>query len=379
MDVHQDLRFCKTADGVTLACALMGSGPMLVRTGTWMSHLECELREPDTWATLEALARHHTVLRYDPRGCGLSTRQVQHIDFETLLIDFEVVMDQLSPAPAALMGISCGAPVAIAYAARHPERVSALVIVNGFGRAYFSAANPAPHLLEEAQLLLAAARQGWAQERSPFRQIFLAQMLGAAAHDPETCRLLSERMRLSMSPEVAEQHLRANYSMDVKAQCALIQCPTLIFHARDDQMVTLEQGRKLAAWIPGARFIVLDSDTHIPPPANGAGRILLEETIAFLGGGRPDKPRLSRRQTEILHFVAQGMTDKQVARELGLSPRTVEMHVALALRALSCANRTEAVHRASQEGLLLKSPFESRGMPLDAQSKRSELRPADNG
>ena len=70
---------------------------------------------------------------------------------------------------------------------------------------------------------------------------------------------------------------------------------------------------------------------------------------------RPDKPRLSRRQTQILCLVAQGMTDKQVARELGLSPRTVEMHVALALRALGCSNRAEAVHRAGQEGLLVET------------------------
>jgi DNA-binding NarL/FixJ family response regulator len=147
--------------------------------------------------------------------------------------------------------------------------------------------------------------------------------------------------------------LRVNYAMDVKADCALVQCPTLVFHARDDQMVTLDQGRKLAAWIPGARFVLLETDSHMLPATNDAGRTFLAETIEFLGGGRPDKPRLSRRQTQILSLVAQGMTDKQVARELGLSPRTVEMHVALALRALSCANRAEAVFRASQEGLLI--------------------------
>ena len=144
---------------VTLACAVTGSGPKLVRAGTWMSHLECELNEPDSWATLEALGRHHTVVRYDPRGCGLSTRQTGRLDFDTLLADFEVVMDELAPEPVALLGVSCGAAVAIAYAARHPGRVTALVIVNGFGRAYFSAASTSPHLLEEAKLLLAAARQ----------------------------------------------------------------------------------------------------------------------------------------------------------------------------------------------------------------------------
>lgn len=352
MEPSQDLRFCVTPDRITLACALTGSGPKLVRAGTWVSHLECELREPDTWSTLEALGRHHTLVRYDPRGCGLSTREVPPFDFETLLADFETVMDAMAPEPAALLGISCGAPLAIAYAARHPERVTALVLVNGFARAYFSAPTTPPHLMEEAKLLLATARQGWAQEKSPFRQIFLTQLMGAAAADPAARHLVSERMRLSMTPDIAERHMRSNYGIDVKAECALVQCPALIFHARDDQMVTLEQGRKLAAWIPGARFMMLESDSHILPAGQDAGRMFIAETVEFLGGSRPDKLRLSRRQTQILCLVAHGMTDKQVARELGLSPRTVEMHMALALRALSCTNRAEAVHRAGQEGLL---------------------------
>jgi pimeloyl-ACP methyl ester carboxylesterase/DNA-binding CsgD family transcriptional regulator len=341
---------------MTLACALTGSGPKLVRAGTWVSHLECELREPDTWATLEALGRHHTLVRYDPRGCGLSTRKVPPFDFETQLADLETVMDAMAPEPVAMLGVSCGAPLAIAYAARHPDRVTALVLVNGYARAYFSAPTTPPHLLEEAKLLLATARQGWAQEKSPFRQLFFAQLMGAASADASQRHLVGERMRLSMTPEVAEHFLRVNYSVDVKAECALVQCPTLIFHARDDQMVTMDQGRKIAAWIPGARFIPLDGDSHMLPASHGSGRTFIAETIDFLGSARPDKPRLSRRQTQILGLVAQGMTDKQVARELGLSPRTVEMHVALALRALSCANRSEAVHRAGQEGLLTDTP-----------------------
>ena len=352
MEPRQELRFCTTPDHVTLACALTGSGPKLVRAGTWVSHLDCELREPDTWSTLEALGRHHTLLRYDPRGCGLSTREIPPFDFETLLADFETVMDQMAPEPVAILGISCGAPLAIAYAARHPQRVTALVLVNGYARAYLSAPTTPPHLLEEAKLLLASARQGWATEKSPFRQIFLAQLMGASVADPAARHLVSERMRLSMTPDIAERHLRCNYCIDVKAECALVQCPTLVFHARDDQMVTLDQGRKIAAWIPGARFVLLDSDKHMIPAHHDAGRSFIAETLEFLGGGRLDKPRLSRRQTQILGLVAKGLTDKQVARELGLSPRTVEMHVALALRALSCANRAEAVHRAGQEGLL---------------------------
>lgn len=352
VEQRQDLRFVQTPDRVTLACAITGNGPQLVRAGTWVSHLECEAREPDTWSTIEALSRHHTVLRYDPRGCGLSTRDVPPFDFGTLVADLEAVMDAMAREPVALLGISCGAPLAIAYAARHPERVSSLVLVNGYARAYFSAPTTPPYLLEEAKLMLATIRQGWAQEKSPFRQIFLAQLMGSDVADPASRHLISERMRLSMTPDVAERHMRINYAIDVKAECALVQCPTLVFHARDDQMVTADQSRKLVAWIPGARFVALDSDSHVLPTRREAGRMFIAETLAFLGGARPDKPRLSHRQTQILGLVAQGMTDKQVARELGLSPRTVEMHVALALRALGCANRAEAVLRADREGLL---------------------------
>jgi pimeloyl-ACP methyl ester carboxylesterase/DNA-binding CsgD family transcriptional regulator len=354
MEPRQDLRYVTTPDGVTLACATTGQGPALVRVGTWMSHLDCELREPHTWATIQALSRHHRLVRYDPRGCGLSTRKVPPLSFEQMLADLEVVMDALAPGKVALLGISGGAPIAIAYAARHPERVSALVLFNGFGRAYFSAANAPPQLLEEAKLLLASARQGWAHERSPFRQIFIAQMLGAAAAaDPEARRLIDQRMRLSMTPEMAEQFLAMNYAMDVKAQCALLECPALVLHAREDQMVGFEQGRKLAAWIPGARFVPLESDAHIIPESHGAFRVFMAEVLGFLGSpDNADRPRLSKRQTEILRLVAQGYTDKQVAREIGLSPRTVEMHVALALRALSSGNRAEAVRRATEAGLL---------------------------
>lgn len=354
MQPRQDLQFCTAPDGVTLACAATGQGSPFVRVGTWMSHLECEAQEPDNWALIEALSRHHRFIRYDPRGCGLSSRMVGALSFEQLLADFEIVMDRIVPnAKVPLLGMSCGAPLAIAYAARHPERVSALVILNGFGRAYLSATAPPPHVLEEAKLLLASARQGWAQEKSPFRQIFISQMLGSAASDPAARRGISERMRLSMSPEVAEQYLRLNYSMDVKAECALLQCPALVLHARDDQMVTFEQGRKLAAWIPGARFVPLEYDAHIFPAGHGAFQVFVSEVLAFLGDADADsRPRLSRRQSEIMRLVAQGYTDKQVAREIGLSPRTVEMHVALALRALSSSNRTEAVRRAGEAGLL---------------------------
>lgn len=350
----QDIRFCTTADGVRLAIATTGTGPPLVRVGTWVSHLECDLREPNSWAAIEEFSRNHTYVRYDPRGCGLSDRRMPPLQFDDMVADLATVVEAHGQGrPVPLYGMSCGAGVAIAYAVRYPERVSHLILLNGYGRAYFSARQPPPALLEEASLLLKSAEHGWGNEKSVFRQVFITQLLGNSAS--EMRRSIDERMSLSMSTEVALQYLRRNYEMNVKADCARVQCPTLVLHARGDQMVGFEQGRKLAGWIPGARFVPLESDSHILFSREPAAQQFFAEARAFLGANkRPGAQALSlsQRQQEILVYVARGQTDKQIARELGLSPRTVEMHVAGALKALSCATRAEAVHRATSEGLL---------------------------
>ncbi len=354
MTPHQDIRFCTTSDGVRLATATTGSGPTLIRVGTWLSHLECDLREPDTWAAIEEFNRDHTLVRYDPRGCGLSDRRIPELTFDGLVADLAAVVDlhdQGQPVP--LFGMSCGVPIAIAYAARYPERVSQLVLLSGYARAYFSARNPDPAVLEEATLLLKSAELGWAQPKSIFRHIFISQMLGHAAADLR--RSIDERMQLSMSREVALQFMRQNYSMDVKDDCARLKCPVLVLHGRGDQMVNFEQGRKLASWIQGARFVPLESDSHILFIRDPAGQQFFAEMRSFLGMHRRQPLSgngLSQRQKEILSHVARGQTDKQIARELGLSPRTVEMHVAGALKALQSTTRAEAVHRAASEGLL---------------------------
>ncbi len=353
MLLQQNIRFCTSPDGVRLATATTGSGPPLFRVSTWMSHLECDQREEDTWATIQEFSRDHTFVRYDARGCGLSDRRIPSLEFDDLVNDLGAVLDAHSPEPVPLFGMSCGVPIAIAFAVRYPERVSKLVLLNGYGRAYFSAKHPEPSVLEEANLLLRSARVGWNNDRSAFRQVFVMQLLGNA--DSAMRRGIDERMRLSMTPEMAESHLRTNYAMDVKAECVQVQCPTLVLHARGDQMVNFEQGRKLATWIPGARFVPLESDSHVLLGGQPAAQQFFSEVRAFLGVKKASVAHpihLSQRQTEILTWVAQGHTDKQIARDLGLSPRTVEMHVAGAMRALQCTTRAQAVHRAMHEGLL---------------------------
>lgn len=350
----QDIRFCTTSDGVRLATATTGEGPPLVRVGTWLTHLECDAREADSWAAIQEFSRDHTYVRYDSRGCGLSDRRIPPLQFEDMVVDLEAVVDAHSQGPVPLYGLSCGVPVAIAYAVRHPERVSRLILLNGFGRAYFSAKHPDPAVLEEANLLLNSARIGWNNQKSVFRQVFVSQLLGDGTS--EMRRGIDERMRLSMAPDMAEQYLRKHYEMDVKAECAQLKCPVLVLHARGDQMVNFEQGRKLAAWIAGAHFVPLESDSHVLLGGSPAALQFFAEVRDFLGVTEKTDThtaRLSPRQSEILAHVAHGQTDKQIARELGLSPRTVEMHVAGAMKTLGCTTRAQAVHRADSEGFLI--------------------------
>ena len=110
MNPRQDIRFCKTTDGVRIASASTGIGPVLVRVGTWCSHLECDLREPESWAAIQEFGRAHTFVRYDPRGCGMSDRRIPNVEFAGLVADLEAVMDQHAPQQAPLYAMSCGAP-----------------------------------------------------------------------------------------------------------------------------------------------------------------------------------------------------------------------------------------------------------------------------
>lgn len=352
MAIPQDIRFCTSADGVRIATAQTGSGSPLVRAGTWLSHLECDVQD-DSANRIEALSRHHTYIRYDSRGCGLSERRIPPPTFDDFVLDLEAVVASRGLRRFALLGISMGAAIAVTYAVRHPEQVSHLVLMNGFARSYFSAKHAPPGAQEEAELLLRNAEIGWGNAKSVFRHVFVAQLLGSATVQQQEAT--ERRMQLSMTPEMAVAYLRNIYAIDVKDACQQVTCPTLVFHSRGDEMVDFEQGRRMAAYIPDARFVPLECKGHHILSSEPAEQVFYEEMGRFLGDEQSapgTAVRLTPRQSEVLRAVADGQGDKQIARQLGLSPRTVEMHVAGAMKALDCATRAEAVARATQAGLL---------------------------
>ena len=348
------IRFCTTADGVQLAMALYGSGPPVVKAATWLTHIEGDPTSDMNAHWVAELSSRHQYVTYDTRGCGLSSRRVDEISMDAWLRDLEAVVDHLGLAQFPLLGISQGAAIAVAYAARHPERVSRLVLFGGFATSYFTTGNPDPRIVQEAETLLKVAELGWGgQAGGAFRQVFVSKMMPTS--NAQQQRGFDDYQKLTADAATAARHLRAMFNIDVKDEAKQVRCPTLVFHARRDQLIYFDQGRKLAALIPGARFVPVDSDNHLPFADDPSWPVIVRELRQFLGDEVPadvPAPKLTERQLQVLRAVAAGHTDKQIAKQLQLSPRTVEMHVAGAMKALDCATRAEAVHRAGAAGLL---------------------------
>lgn len=351
MEGKQKIRFCTGTDGVRLAIATVGEGPPLVRAATWLTHVEMDPLNLVSRHWVAELSRANFYVRYDSRGNGLSDRDVKRISLEAWIEDLETVVDTLGIETFPLLGISQGAAIALGYAARHPERVSRLVLYGGCARGLLKR-NPTQKVVEKAQAMLKAAELGWGADSSSFRQVFISQLFHDATAEQQ--RAFDEAQRLAVSADVAVRFLEQVFALDVRDVAAEVRCPTLVFHATEDPSFPFEEGRLLASLIPGARLVPLPSKNHMPFETEPAWPMFLAEFRAFVPSA-PAAPQsaaahaaLTPRQLEVLREVAHGLTDKQIARKLSLSPRTVEMHVANALAALRCRTRAEAVRRAAE-------------------------------
>ncbi|HET8663883.1 MAG TPA: alpha/beta fold hydrolase [Nocardioides sp.] len=277
--LEQRIRFCSTSDGVTLAYATTGSGPPLVKAANWLTHIDFDWHSPVWRHWLVDLSGHHRLVRYDERGCGLSDRDVPVHSFEAWISDLESVVDAAGLDRFPLMGISQGGPVAIAYAARHPERVSHLVIYGSYAQGRRARASSE---IEERmhQLHVDLARHGWGLDDPAFRQVFTAQFIPEGSR--ELWDAFNELQRQSTSPENAASVLEVTGDIDVVDLAPSVQAPTLVLHARDDRRPPFEQGRLLASLIPDSRFVALDSSNHILLGDEPAWPVFLAEVEAFL-------------------------------------------------------------------------------------------------
>jgi pimeloyl-ACP methyl ester carboxylesterase len=277
----QRLGFARAADGVRIAWATVGEGPPLLKAANWLNHLERDWDSP-VWAPLfHDLARDHRFIRYDERGNGMSDWQVDDLGFEALVADLETVVDAAGLSRFPLLGLSQGVAVAIAYAARHPERVSQLILWGGYAAGWRVVGSPAEQAERAAQITL--VRSGWGRDDPSYRQIFSRAFMPSATAD-ELARF-DEFQRLTTSARNAARFLETFADIDVRHLLGQVQCPTLVLHARGDRRVPLEQGARIAAGIRNARFLTLDTNNHLLLGTEPAALDFVAAVRGFLAGG----------------------------------------------------------------------------------------------
>jgi pimeloyl-ACP methyl ester carboxylesterase len=255
----QDIRFCRGSDGVQIAYAICGRGPPLVRAAHWMSHLKYDWQSPVWRHWMEALSNRTTLVRYDQRGNGLSDRDVGNVAFEAMVEDLESVVEAAQFDRFTLLGVSQSCAVSAAYAARHPERLSGLILYGGFVKGWRKRANH--HEISAHEAMTTLIREGWGADKPAFRQLFTTMFIPGANRDQTAW--FNELQRITVSPHVASRLHEAFGEIDVSPLLAKITCSTLVLHARHDSIVPFYAGREFATGISGAHFVELDSENHI--------------------------------------------------------------------------------------------------------------------
>lgn len=347
----QDVRFCRSADGARIAYAVHGSGPPLLLAACWLSHLEFDWQSPVWRHFLLDLGRFATVVRYDERGFGMSDRDVADYGLEARVADLEAVADAAGLGRFALLGMSQGGPVSITYATRHPQRLTRLVLYGTYAAAMRRDDPEAAELEKTFQQMI---KVGWARPDSTFRRVFTNLMIPGASE--EQAGWLDALQARATSTENAVRSRAERMQADVVALLPDVATPTLVLHARRDRMVDFTDGRGLAARIPRARLVALDSDNHITLAEEPAWPVFVDELAAFLapdrlGGARPTGSglrSLTEREFDVLRVVGQGCDNAQVATQLVLSVRTVERHLTSIYTKLGLSGRSARAAAVAQ-------------------------------
>jgi pimeloyl-ACP methyl ester carboxylesterase/DNA-binding CsgD family transcriptional regulator len=347
---RQQIRFCTSHDGARIAYATSGHGPPLVKAANWLSHLEFDWESPVWSHLLRELSSKHTLVRYDERGCGLSDWSVTDLSFESWVRDLETVVDAAGVERFPLLGISQGASIAVAYAVRHPERVTHLILHCGYARGRLKRA-ATPVQREEAETMNKLAELGWGQENPAFRQFFTTQFIPGGT--PEQHHWFNELERISTSPENAGRFMRVFNEIDVVSLLSQVSCPTLVLHSTRDARVPYDEGWLIASGIPGARFVSLDSNNHLLLDGEPAWERWVDELSAFLPAQPAADPAfgvLTPRERDLVDLIAQGRDNAQTAAHFGLSEKTVRNHITRIFAKLEVENRAQAIVLARDAG-----------------------------
>jgi pimeloyl-ACP methyl ester carboxylesterase/DNA-binding CsgD family transcriptional regulator len=337
----QEIRFGRGPDGVRLAYASHGHGPPLVVVSCWLSHLQHDWQSPVWRHFLDDLGAVSTLIRYDERGFGLSDWTVSDFSLEARVRDLEAIIESFGLDRFSLLGMSGGAPVAMAYCAAHPERVDRLILYGASAVGFHTSAPSERELAFRAMI-----RAGWAQEDPLFRRVFTTIFIPKATE--EQMGWFDELQRMSTSTENAVQSRIARREVNITSLLPRITAPTLVLHARGDRAASFDEARHVASLIPNARLVPLESRNHILLANEPAWRVFMDEVRGFMRGAEalPTDSEaakriggLSAREHEVLTLAADGRTNLEIAETLVLSVRTVERHLSNAYAKLGISGR----------------------------------------
>ncbi|GGD47499.1 alpha/beta fold hydrolase [Pseudoxanthomonas indica] len=337
----QSIRYLSTPDGARLAWASMGSGPPLVKAANWLSHLEYDLESPLWRHWIQFFGEHFRFIRYDERGCGMTGGDPRGLSLPHWLADLEAVVEAARlQEPFVLLGISQGAAACLAYAIKHPERVSRLILYGGYARGAYQRDDPEFALKYHA--IADIARTGWAEENPVFRQVFTSRFM-PEANDMQV-RWFNELARITTTAEAAGALLDSRAMVNVTDLLPQVHVPTLVLHGREDAVVPLEEGRLIAAGIADAQFVELESRNHVLLEDEPAWKRFCEEVLGFTGQAQDRAlAPLTERERQIITALARGQSNAEIAAALFISDKTVRNSLTRIFEKLGVRSRTQAM------------------------------------
>ncbi len=351
--MQQTIRYLTTRDDVKLAWATMGSGSMLVKAANWLTHLQYDLESPVWRHWLEFFARHFHFIRFDERGCGMTQWQVPDVSPSHWADDLQAVIDAAQPTePVALLGISQGAAATITYAARYPERVSHLILYGGYARGWALRSDAEGY--QRYQAIVELIRLGWGSDNPAFRQVFTSRFVPDAT--PEQLYWFNELCRRTTTPQIAAHLMLARSHIDVRELLSQVRVPTLVMHALHDDVTPVSASHELAAGIPGAQFVQLESRNHVLLNNEPAWQRFKEVVLEFTGRSAATRKLESRfssltpRERDVFGAVAQGWSNAQIAASLHVSDKTVRNTITRIFDKLGVSSRAQAIVLARDSG-----------------------------
>lgn len=355
-NAKQSIRFLTAPDGVRIAYAVSGSGPPLVKCANWLNHLEYDWNSPVWRHLLKFLSEHFTLIRYDERGCGLSDWHCDDLSFESWVNDLELVVAANGLKKFPVLGISQGGAVAVEYACRHPDKISHMILFGAYAVGRDLRQDQTG--VERARALYPLVPVGWNTDNPAFRQVFGTLFMPEA--DEEQMRWFTDLCKNTTDAETALRILDTSGHINVVDRLKEVQVPTLVIHARGDEMVSFEQGRLLATEIPDARFVPLEGRNHILLQHEKGWIRFQEEVLNFIGPASPlsqlemsasGLAGLTRRELQVLEQVALGLSNADIAARLFLSEKTVRNHLTSIFSKLRFESRAQAIVFAREHGM----------------------------